>query len=64
MNQVDGFVIVAGFVLTPALVIGALVALVAKLAGKRAGKAFVIALLIVIGLEVIGWGLCVSMKFG
>jgi len=57
---VDAFVIIAGFLLAPALVIGALAALIAKFAGKSAGKAFVLTLLIVVGLEVLGWGLCVA----
>jgi len=59
MTDVDAFVIIAGFVLVPALVIAALVALIAKVTGKNAGKAFVVSLLIVVGVVIIGWGLCV-----
>ena len=61
----DAFIVIAFVLLGPALVIGALAALIAKLGGHNASKVFWVTALIVVGIEIIGWGLCVaSLQIG
>ena len=54
------FILSVAYLLVPPAFVGGLAAAIARWRGKRAAKAFWIAFLIFVGLEIIGFGLCIA----